>query len=118
MSSRASRTSKSLSIWSKSAPAGRRPRAPSSSFTCTLAAAKAKSLDAMAMAKALQGFELPPGIRLSPNPAFFPPTNNQLIATLYVGSAQGSGDEPKDLFEVTSVVNGADVAGTVGGERL
>jgi hypothetical protein len=30
---------------------------------------------------------------------------NQLIATLYVGSAQASGDEPDDLFKVTSVVN-------------
>ena len=31
-------------------------------WTCALAAAKAKSLDAVAMAKALQGFELPPEI--------------------------------------------------------
>jgi branched-chain amino acid transport system substrate-binding protein len=82
-------------------------------WTCALAAAKAKSLDAMAMAKALQGFELPPEIGLSPNPAFYRAGQNQLIATLYVGSAQSSGDEPEDLFKVTSVVNGADVAGTV-----
>jgi branched-chain amino acid transport system substrate-binding protein len=40
-------------------------------WTCALAAAKTKSLDAMAMAKALQGFELPPEIGLSPNPAFY-----------------------------------------------
>jgi branched-chain amino acid transport system substrate-binding protein len=80
-------------------------------WTCALAAAKAKSLDAMA--KALQGFELPPEIALSPNPAFYRAGQNQLIATLYVGSAQSSGEEPEDLFKVTSVVNGADVAGTV-----
>jgi branched-chain amino acid transport system substrate-binding protein len=34
------------------------------------------------------------------------------IATLFVGSAQPSGDKPEDLFKVTSLVNGADVAGT------
>jgi branched-chain amino acid transport system substrate-binding protein len=82
-------------------------------WTCALAAAKAKSLDAMAMAKALQGFELPPEIGLSPNPAFYRAGQNQLITTLFVGSAQPSGDGPEDLFKVTSLVNGVDVAGTV-----
>jgi hypothetical protein len=38
---------------------------------------------------------------------------NQLIATLFVSNAQPSGVEPDDLFKVTSVVNGADGAGTV-----
>ena len=38
-----------------------------STWTCALAAAKAKSLDAVAMARALQDFELPPEIGLSPN---------------------------------------------------
>jgi branched-chain amino acid transport system substrate-binding protein len=82
-------------------------------WTCALAAAKAKSLDAVAMAKALRGFELPPEIGLSPNPAFYRAGQNQLIAALFVGAAQASGDEPDDLFKVTNVVNGADVAGTV-----
>ena len=82
-------------------------------WTCALAAANAKSLDAMAMAKALQGFALPPEIALSPNPAFYRAGQNQLITTLFVGNAQPSGDEPEDLFKVTSLVNGADVAGTV-----
>jgi branched-chain amino acid transport system substrate-binding protein len=82
-------------------------------WTCALAAAKAKSLDAAAMARALQGFELPPEIALSPHPAFYRAGQNQLIASLFVGSAQASGDEPEDLFKVTAVINGADVAGTV-----
>jgi branched-chain amino acid transport system substrate-binding protein len=84
-----------------------------SAWTCALAAAKAKSLDAVAMAKALQGFELPPEIGLMPKAPFYRAGQNQLIPTLYVGSAQPSGDGPDDLFEVTSVVNGSDVAGTV-----
>jgi branched-chain amino acid transport system substrate-binding protein len=82
-------------------------------WTCALAAARAKSLDAAAMARALQGFELPPEIALSPHPAFYRAGQNQLIASLFVGSAQASGDELEDLFKVTAVVNGADVAGTV-----
>jgi branched-chain amino acid transport system substrate-binding protein len=82
-------------------------------WTCALAAARAKSLDAVAMAKALQGFELPPEIGLMPKAPFYRAGQNQLIPTLYVGNAQPSGEEPEDLFKVTSVVNGADVAGTV-----
>jgi branched-chain amino acid transport system substrate-binding protein len=82
-------------------------------WTCALAAAGAKSLDAVAMAKALQGFELPPEIALSPNKAFYRAGQNQLLASLYVGDAQASGDGPDDLFKVTSVVNGAEVAASV-----
>ena len=82
-------------------------------WTCALAAASAKSLDAVAMAKALQGFELPPEIALSPNKASYRASQNQLIASLYVGNAQASGDTPDDLFKVTTVVNGADIVGTL-----
>jgi branched-chain amino acid transport system substrate-binding protein len=82
-------------------------------WTCALAAANAKSLDAVAMAKALQGFELPPEIALAPNKAFYRASQNQLVASLFVGNAQASGDGPDDLFKVTRVLDGADVAGTL-----
>ena len=82
-------------------------------WTCGLAASKAKSLDAMAMAKALQGFELPPEIGLSPNPAFYRAGQNQLLASLFVGQAQAQGSAADDLFKVTNVVNGADAAGPI-----
>ena len=82
-------------------------------WTCALAAAKANSLEAVDMAKALQGYQLPPEIALAPNAAFYRAGQNQLIATLFVGSAQASGSAPDDLFKVTEVVKGADVAGTV-----
>ena len=65
------------------------------------------------MAKALQGFHLPPEIALGPNPAFYRAGQNQLIASLFVGDAQAKGSAPDDLFKVVKVVNGADVAGTV-----
>ena len=70
------------------------------------------------MAKALQDFHLPPEIALGPNPAFYRAGQNQLIASLFVGNAQANGSAPDDLFKVTKVVNGADVAGTGRGERL
>jgi branched-chain amino acid transport system substrate-binding protein len=82
-------------------------------WTCALAAAKANSLDAVAMAKALQGFELPPEIGLAPNPAVYRAGQNQLLATLFVGNAQASGDAPDDLFKVSDVVKGADVASSL-----
>ena len=82
-----------------------------SAWTCALAAAKANSLKALDMAKALQDFHLPPEIALGPNPAFYRAGQNQLLSSLFVGEAQASGSAPDDLFKVTSVVNGADAAG-------
>jgi branched-chain amino acid transport system substrate-binding protein len=83
-------------------------------WTCALAAEQAKSLDAVKMAKAMQGFKLPPEVSLMPDGAFYRAAQNQLIPDLYVGNAQsaGSGD-PEDLFKVSDVVKGADIAGTV-----
>ena len=82
-------------------------------WTCVLGAARANSLNAVEVAKALQGFQLPLEIALAPNPAIYRAGQNQLLASLFVGEAQGSGSAPDDLFRVTKVVNGADVAGTL-----
>jgi branched-chain amino acid transport system substrate-binding protein len=82
-------------------------------WTCALAANTAKSLDAVKMAKALQGMKLPPEIALMPDGAFYRAGQNQLIPNLYVGHAQSSGKAPDDLFHVTEVVKGVDVAGTL-----
>ena len=84
-----------------------------SAWTCALAAEKAKSLKAVEMAKALQDFQLPPEIALGPNPALYRAGQNQLLASLFVGNAQATGSAPDDLVKVTSVVDGAKVAGTV-----
>ena len=82
-------------------------------WTCALAAAKANSLKAVDMAKALQDFHLPPEIALGPNPAFYRAGQNQLLASLFVGEAQAKGSAPDDLFKVTKVVDGAKAAGTL-----
>jgi branched-chain amino acid transport system substrate-binding protein len=84
-----------------------------STWTCALAANTAKSLEAVKMAKALQGFKLPPEIALMPDGAFYRAGQNQLIPNLYAGNAQAKGSAPDDLFHVTNVVKGADIAGTM-----
>ena len=68
-------------------------------WTCALAAAKANSLKAVDMAKALQDFHLPPEIALGPNPAFYRAGQNQLLASLFVGEAQAKGSAPDDLVQ-------------------
>jgi branched-chain amino acid transport system substrate-binding protein len=82
-------------------------------WTCALAAQQAKSLDPVKMAKAMQGFKLPPEVSLMPDGAFFRAAQNQLIPNLYVGHAQSKGSDPEDLFAVTDVVKGVDAAGTL-----
>ena len=82
-------------------------------WTCALAAAKANSLKALDMAKALQDFHLPLEVALGPNPAFYRAGQNQLLASLFVGEAQAKGSAPDDFFKVTKVVDGAKVAGTL-----
>jgi branched-chain amino acid transport system substrate-binding protein len=80
---------------------------------CALAAQQAKSLEAVKMAKAMQGFKLPPEVALMPDGAFFREGQNQLIPNLFVGNAQSKGSDPEDLFNVTEVAKGIDAAGTL-----
>jgi len=65
------------------------------------------------MARALDGMELPPEVGLMPNKTFYRANQHQLIGSLYVGNAQAKGSAPDDLFHVTKVVDGKEVAGTV-----
>ena len=82
-------------------------------WTCALAAEQAKSLEAVKMAKAMQGFKLPPEVSLMPDGAFYRASQNQLIPNLYVGNAQAKGDDAEDLFKVSEVVKGPDIAGSL-----
>jgi branched-chain amino acid transport system substrate-binding protein len=84
-----------------------------STWSCALAANKAKSLDAVKMAKALEGLKLPPEVGLMPDLPFYRAGDHQLIPNLYVGKAQAQGSETDDLFQVTQVVKGAEAAATV-----
>jgi branched-chain amino acid transport system substrate-binding protein len=84
-----------------------------STWSCALAANQAKSLDAIKMAKAMQGMKLPPEVGLMPDQPFYRAGQNQLIPNLFVGNAQAQGSEPDDLFHVTEVVKGTDAAGSL-----
>jgi branched-chain amino acid transport system substrate-binding protein len=84
-----------------------------STWSCALAANQAKSLDAVKMAKALEGMKLPPEVGLMPELPFYRAGDHQLIGTLYDGTAQAGGSEPDDLFKVTQLVKGVDAAGPV-----
>ena len=87
-------------------------------WTCALGAEKAKSMKAVDIAKALQGFELPPEIGLGPNKAVYRAGQNQLLATLFVGQAQAQGSAPDDLFKVAKTFAGSDIAEFRRAERL
>jgi branched-chain amino acid transport system substrate-binding protein len=83
-------------------------------WTCALAAEQAKSLEAVKMARAMQGFKLPPEVALMPDGAYFRTGQGQLIPDLYVGQAQSKGaDDPEDLFKVNEIIKGGDVSETL-----
>jgi len=84
-----------------------------STWSCALGAAAAKSLDAVKIARAMQGMKLPPEVGLMPDQPFYRAGQNQLIPNLFVGHAQAKGSDPEDLFKVTEVVKGVDAAGTL-----
>ncbi|HEX4111765.1 MAG TPA: ABC transporter substrate-binding protein [Stellaceae bacterium] len=80
-------------------------------WTCALVANQTKSLDAVKMAKALEGFALPPEIALMPNKTYYRAGDHQLMPTLYVGHAVGKGEkDPEDLFHVDELVRGDQAA--------
>lgn len=81
-------------------------------WTCQLAAEKAKSLESIKLAKAMQGLVLPPEVALMPNNPYYRIGDNQLMPTLYVGESQPApaGGDPEDLFKVTQLVKGDEAA--------
>jgi branched-chain amino acid transport system substrate-binding protein len=74
-----------------------------------LAANRAKSVDSIKMAHALEGLELPPEVALQPNKIYFRKGDHQLMSNVFPGEAQPSGKYP-DLFKVSEVVAGDHVA--------
>ena len=79
-------------------------------WTAALVANQEKTLDAVKLAKALEGFKLPPEIALMPNETFYRAGDHQLMPTLYVGHAVANGPVPEDLFHVDELVKGVDAA--------
>jgi branched-chain amino acid transport system substrate-binding protein len=74
-----------------------------------------KSTEAMKLAKALGGFELPADVKLQPNKCYYRAGDHQLMTSSFVGEAVKKGaNDPEDLFNVTQVVAGDVTAPPVG----
>ena len=70
-----------------------------------------KTIDSVALAKALGNFELPPEIKLQPNKCYYRPGDHQLMTSAFVGEAQSKGEsDPEDLFRVDHVIAGDETA--------
>jgi branched-chain amino acid transport system substrate-binding protein len=70
-----------------------------------------KSLDAVALARALQGYTLPADIALDPNRAFFRKDDHQLMSTVLVGEVHPPRADPFDVFTVRALIEGEQAAG-------
>ncbi|HEX5509527.1 MAG TPA: ABC transporter substrate-binding protein, partial [Pseudolabrys sp.] len=79
-----------------------------------LACAKAKSIEAKTVAKALGDMELPPEVKLQPNKVFFRGGDHQLMLSAFIGQLNSKGDgDPENLFKVNSVVAGESIAPSI-----
>src|SRR6185437_14175215 len=70
-----------------------------------MGANKAKSNEAVKVAKALEGLELPPEIKLQPNKVYFRPGDHQLMSSEFPGEILPDGKYPS-MFKVADIVAG------------
>ncbi len=79
-----------------------------------IAAEKAKSLEAIKMAHALEDEVLPPDIALQPGKIVFRAGDHQLMSNVFTGEVHPpKGGNPDDVFTVAQLVPGEQAAGTV-----
>jgi branched-chain amino acid transport system substrate-binding protein len=74
-----------------------------------LGVAKAKSLEPVKVARALEGLELPPEIKLQPNKVYFRAGDHQLMSSEFPGEDLPDGTYPH-LFKVADIVPGDKIA--------
>ena len=78
-----------------------------SAMTFALIANQEKTTDAVKLAQALGGFELPDEVKLQPNKVYYRKGDHQLMTSAFVGEAVANGkDDPEDLYRVDQVVAG------------
>ena len=78
-----------------------------------LAAAKAKSLDGPALAKAMQDMELPSDVALQPGAVRYRAGDHQLMANIFVGEVHPAKAGADDVFTTAALVSGEQAAGSV-----
>ncbi|HEY9451119.1 MAG TPA: ABC transporter substrate-binding protein [Bradyrhizobium sp.] len=74
-----------------------------------LGATKAKTVDRVKVAKALEGLELPPEVKLQPNKVYFRPGDHQLMSSEFPGEIIPDGKYPH-VFKVADIVPGDKIA--------
>jgi branched-chain amino acid transport system substrate-binding protein len=72
-----------------------------------------KSLDPIVLARALQGYTLPPDIALESEPAFFRQRDHQLMSTVLVGEVHPPRGDAFDVFTTRAIVKGTQAADPV-----
>ncbi|MBU6497390.1 MAG: ABC transporter substrate-binding protein [Rhodospirillales bacterium] len=80
-----------------------------------LAAEKAKALDSLKMAHALEDLELPADVALQPGKVRYRAGDHELMPNIFVGNAHPAkaGANPDDMFTVAKLVPGEEAAGSV-----
>jgi branched-chain amino acid transport system substrate-binding protein len=81
--------------------------------TCALVANQEKSVDAVKLAHALEGFKLPPEIALQPGDVVFRAGDHELMSSIFVGDAHPApaGGDSDNMFTTQQIVSGATAAG-------
>jgi len=81
--------------------------------TCALVANETKSIDAVKMAHALEGFKLPPEIALQPGEVSYRAGDHELMSSIFVGDAHAApaGGDSDNTFTTRTLVPGPKAAG-------
>ncbi|MEO8040431.1 MAG: ABC transporter substrate-binding protein [Betaproteobacteria bacterium] len=79
--------------------------------TFALLANQEKTVDGVKLARALQGFKLPPEVALQPNPANYRAGDHELMSTVFAGEAHDAKGDPDNMFTVHATIPGEQAAG-------
>lgn len=75
-----------------------------------------RSLDSLVLARALQGYALPPEAALEPGRAYFRDSDHQLMSTTFVGEVHPAKGDAFDVFTTRATVKAEEVAQPAGSE--
>jgi len=78
-----------------------------------LAAEKAKSLDAIKMARALEDEPLPPDVALQPGKIAYRGGDHELMSNVFVGEIHPAKGATENVFSIAELVAGEQAAGPV-----
>jgi branched-chain amino acid transport system substrate-binding protein len=81
--------------------------------TFALVANQEKTLDAVKLAHALEGFKLPPEVALQPGTTQYRAGDHQLMSTVFAGEAHAPKGDPDNMFTIGTAVPGEKAAATV-----